>query len=545
MSISPQRPPQALVPLYNARLGLNLFPAHNPTHSGGCSCRDPHCESIGKHPRWAGWQTEATRDQLQIQRWKKALPYTNWLHAIGDDELILDVDPRNGGDESLAQFEREHGALPDTWRVITGSHGEHHYFRIQPGVQVKSGPLTGYPGLDIKAARSLVIAPGSLHASGRRYEWDGGAHPEDMPRALAPDALITLANRPVPAAPAEHDAPITTNRNNTLTSIAGRLRRDGLSPAAIEAALVVTNEERCQPPLSESEVRAIARGMARYPAGTLPPAPDPAEEVQRLKAQLVDARAREHEKDKTYKGLLAAIRNEKLTPGERIAYVVLMLELEHGDDTPEKHHPDERLDGYVKVNVGVLAGSGGMSADAVSPKLKALEERHGLVQRKREFERDPEQQDRFGRAKIIGSHLYVKPTGPLATATLAQRLATIGTLDPEPVVKDDGTVKSWGGSRCKACGGPRERKTVEFCPKCETVEVRPITPPEEPEGLNPQDADLDDQSPPLDMVGIYNRQDADLDTAETPQTAIQCRVGPFGYQCPYPDKCRQAGRCNP
>src|SRR5262249_24563370 len=54
------------------------------------------------------------------------------------------------------------------------------------------------------------------------------------------------------------------NRNNTLASAAGRMRRRGMSPDAIEAALIVENHKRCDPPLPDGEVRTIALSVARY-----------------------------------------------------------------------------------------------------------------------------------------------------------------------------------------------------------------------------------------------------------------------------------------
>lgn len=56
-------------------------------------------------------------------------------------------------------------------------------------------------------------------------------------------------------------------RNAALASMAGRLRRDGLSSQAIEAALLATNAERCVPPLGDDEVRSIAQSIGRYPTG--------------------------------------------------------------------------------------------------------------------------------------------------------------------------------------------------------------------------------------------------------------------------------------
>lgn len=53
-------------------------------------------------------------------------------------------------------------------------------------------------------------------------------------------------------------------RNATLTSLAGTMRRRGMSQEAIEAALLVENARRCALPLPVDEVRAIARSVARY-----------------------------------------------------------------------------------------------------------------------------------------------------------------------------------------------------------------------------------------------------------------------------------------
>ncbi len=56
-------------------------------------------------------------------------------------------------------------------------------------------------------------------------------------------------------------------RNDTLTSLAGTMRRRGMSVAAIEAALLAENAARYNPPLPEDEVRRIARSVGRYQPG--------------------------------------------------------------------------------------------------------------------------------------------------------------------------------------------------------------------------------------------------------------------------------------
>ena len=55
-----------------------------------------------------------------------------------------------------------------------------------------------------------------------------------------------------------------SSRNATLTSIAGTMRRRGMSAQAIAAALQAENEERCEEPLDEDEIERIAISVSRY-----------------------------------------------------------------------------------------------------------------------------------------------------------------------------------------------------------------------------------------------------------------------------------------
>ncbi len=57
-------------------------------------------------------------------------------------------------------------------------------------------------------------------------------------------------------------------RNVTLTSVAGSLRDRGLDEVTITVVLLEVNRLRCAPPLSEVEIKGIARSVSRYPAGT-------------------------------------------------------------------------------------------------------------------------------------------------------------------------------------------------------------------------------------------------------------------------------------
>jgi hypothetical protein len=84
-------------------------------------------------PRWLekGWQSRATTDAAQILHWWDACPDAN-IGCVIDHYLVVDLDPRNDGLESLAQLEAQHGPLPPTWTVISGrgDGGTHRYYRL-------------------------------------------------------------------------------------------------------------------------------------------------------------------------------------------------------------------------------------------------------------------------------------------------------------------------------------------------------------------------------------------------------------------------------
>ncbi|HCL14578.1 MAG TPA: transcriptional regulator, partial [Pseudomonas sp.] len=88
-------------------------------------------------------------------------------------DLVVDVDPRNGGDDSLKALAADAGLSLDHYpHVLTGG-GGHHYYMRKPADIRTVGKLAGYPGIDFKTAGGQVVAPGAVHPdTGRRYEAD-------------------------------------------------------------------------------------------------------------------------------------------------------------------------------------------------------------------------------------------------------------------------------------------------------------------------------------------------------------------------------------
>jgi hypothetical protein len=175
--------------------------------------------------------------------------------------VALDVDPRNGGDDALAELEREHGPLPRTVSAESGGGGHHYYFRA-PAVALAKKVTDG---LDLQADGRLLVAPPSLHVSGRRYEWDN--LPSEVALAAMPAWLVARARPPRSRRRGKAlDVIPKGTRNVTLTSIAGRLRLTTPYGEAIKASLRAINQERCRPPLRKSTVDRIARSAERWHA---------------------------------------------------------------------------------------------------------------------------------------------------------------------------------------------------------------------------------------------------------------------------------------
>lgn len=117
----------------------------------------------------------------------------------------------------------------------------------------------------------VLRVPGFIHRKGKPFMSRVVSLEPLQPYSF--DELVRRLGVQTPARlpKARSQAPVGTfgegGRNAALASMAGKLRRDGLSSQAIEAALMATNAERCVPPLDDAEVQGIAQSIGRYPAG--------------------------------------------------------------------------------------------------------------------------------------------------------------------------------------------------------------------------------------------------------------------------------------
>src|SRR4029077_15511955 len=181
---------------------LAVFPRYEMAN-GDCACPLTHrsrdakgrCGSPGKHPRTSRGFLDASRDPVVIKRWLMRWPHANIAVATGSASgiVVVDIDPRNGGDDSLHLLEQDHGPLPETPHQLTGGGGSPFLF-LRPDVEYVTGrPLAR--GVDVKADGGYIIVAPSDHLSGRQYAWDLSAG-LDLPLAPLPIWVAEPLTRP-------------------------------------------------------------------------------------------------------------------------------------------------------------------------------------------------------------------------------------------------------------------------------------------------------------------------------------------------------------
>jgi hypothetical protein len=199
---------------YAAR-GIPVLPLHHPvTHPSaarpapadqppgwalGCSCGDPACGQVGKHPLGAlvpHGLREATTNRARILAWWSAHPHASVGLACGHRFDVLDLDGP-AGVAALRAFADQHGIrLPARGPVARSGRDQAgwHYYLAPSGLPRRPQLLDG---VDYQALGGYVVAPPCRHATGRRYAW---ARDLAHPLPALPGALHErLAERAQPA----------------------------------------------------------------------------------------------------------------------------------------------------------------------------------------------------------------------------------------------------------------------------------------------------------------------------------------------------------
>jgi len=154
--------------------------ALHPVKNGLCDCGDIQCKALYKHPRSRGWQSTPHWSDEQMGNMEKYGFFATGFGVLCQGFLIIDIDPRNGGNEGYAKLCKDTDTdykKESSFVVRTGGGGWHIYFKAPEGAALKSH-LHDYAGIDFKSS-GFVVGCGSMHKSGTPYEAEKG-HPSDI-----------------------------------------------------------------------------------------------------------------------------------------------------------------------------------------------------------------------------------------------------------------------------------------------------------------------------------------------------------------------------
>jgi hypothetical protein len=204
---------------------------------------------------------DATTDPAIIRAWFERSPRLNLAFATGQrsGRWILDLDA--GGADTLLDWEKDRGGLPDTPLHRTGRGGRQYHFACPPGLVIPSR-VRFAPGVDTRGEGGYALLPPSVTETA--YTWLREGDPVEppswlidlvlSPQAASADALdeITIEASTLADAPG---APEGERHAQACRLIGCEIAR-GTDPAAI------LNEglawaRRCRPPMPVDEITGI------------------------------------------------------------------------------------------------------------------------------------------------------------------------------------------------------------------------------------------------------------------------------------------------
>lgn len=203
---------------------------------------------------------------------------TEWFHRWPDANIgivtgeisnliVLDIDPKHGGDVALEHLEKKFGPLPPTVEAITGGGGRHLYFAHPIGLTRNRAGLA--QGIDLRGDGGYIVAPPSVHPTGGLYKWAPGRAPEEITLAPLPRwILVPIRGHRVGRSLPEwrqlvREGVPEGQRNSTIASLAGHLLWHGVDPEVALELLLAWNRMRCRPPLDDAEVAQVVASITR------------------------------------------------------------------------------------------------------------------------------------------------------------------------------------------------------------------------------------------------------------------------------------------
>lgn len=225
-----------------------------------------------KVPVLKDWTHKATTDPDTIRGWWGPRPGCNIGGAMGEIVCIdFDVDDEKGYDSRdwLAEWESEHGKLPETATAVTGRGGSHLYYHVdRPVPKSENTDLH----IDIRGIGAQAVLPPSIHPNGNAYYWD--LDPEDVGIADADDTVYAFIDAVRPEKREHGRVTVPTKklfegegRNNELYRQGCSARGRGADDLLVRSWMESLNRSICLPPLPEDELERCIASVCKLPVG--------------------------------------------------------------------------------------------------------------------------------------------------------------------------------------------------------------------------------------------------------------------------------------
>lgn len=203
--------------------------------------------------KWEPYQARSPSD-IEVESWHNELHPKIWAMITGHISGVFVVDCDSP--EATALFDL--GGIKPHVRTPRG--GSHYYFQYpQFKVETRAGVL---PKIDIRGEGGYVNFCGGAYQGlivpTKKTLYDITKLPHQILTAMSQAS----SRSPSLSSPVQQFT--EGNRNQRLTSLAGAMRKRGMSLTAMKSALLATNTEQCEPPLEEKEVLQIAQSVGRY-----------------------------------------------------------------------------------------------------------------------------------------------------------------------------------------------------------------------------------------------------------------------------------------
>ncbi len=213
-----------------------------------------------KKPKTKKGYKDASLNPEQVRQWWTQWPQANIGIPTGSLSgiWVLDIDGEEG-EQSLAKLERTNGKLPRSVEVITGGGGRHIYFAVPDSGSIPCSASKIGNGLDIRGDGGYIVAPPSIHPSGKQYEWSVDSTesfttaPEWLLNLVIERAYIQGNKSPVDWVSILKGV-TEGSRNDCLARLAGKLLGHRLDPKISLYLLAAWNDARCTPPLPHDEL---------------------------------------------------------------------------------------------------------------------------------------------------------------------------------------------------------------------------------------------------------------------------------------------------